>query len=69
MILIKTLQKILKKRFGTSNYELERSLPKGKNVFFCSLRAKTGSYLTDNNDEDKKAKGRKKCVIHRKLKF
>ena len=25
--------------------------------------------LRDNNDEDKKAKGTKKCVIKRKLKF
>ena len=25
------------------------------------LRAKTYSYLTENNDEDKKAKGTKKC--------
>ena len=33
------------------------------------LRAKTYSYLKDNNDEDKKAKGTKKCVIKRKLKF
>ena len=28
---------------------------------FVGLRAKTYSYLKDNNDEDKKAKGRKKC--------
>ena len=27
------------------------------------------SYLTDNNDENKKAKGTKKCVIKRTLKF
>ena len=33
------------------------------------LRAKTYSYLKDNNDEDKKAKSTKKCVIKRKLKF
>ena len=33
------------------------------------LRAKTYSYLKDNNDEDKKAKGTKKLVIKRKLKF
>ena len=32
------------------------------------LRAKTYSYLKDNNDEDKKAK-RTKCVKKRKLKF
>ena len=36
---------------------------------FLGLRAKTCSYLKDNNDEDKKAKGTKKCVIKRKLKF
>ena len=36
---------------------------------FVGLRATTYSYLKENNDEDKKAKGRKKCVIQRKLKF
>ena len=36
---------------------------------FVGLRAKTYSYLKDTNDEDKKAKGTKKCVIKRKLKF
>ena len=36
---------------------------------FVGLRAKTYSYLKDNNDEDKKAKGTKKYVIKRKLKF
>ena len=36
---------------------------------FVGLRAKTYSYLKDNNNEDKKAKGTKKCVIKRKLKF
>ena len=33
------------------------------------LRVKAYSYLKENNDEDKKAKGTKKCVIKRKLKF
>ena len=33
------------------------------------LRAKTYSYLIDDDNEDKKAKGTKKCVIRRKLKF
>ena len=37
--------------------------------FIVSLRAKTFSYLKENNDEDKKAKGIKKCTIKRKLKF
>ena len=38
-----------------------------KRIF--GLTAKTCSYLKDNNDEDKKAKGTKNCVIKRKLKF
>ena len=33
------------------------------------LRAKTYSYLKDNNNEDKKAKDTKKCVTKRKRKF
>ena len=72
-------------RFDTSNYELDRPFPKGKNnkliglmknelgrkiiVKFVGLRAKTYSYLIDDASEDKKAKGTKKCVIKRKLKF
>ena len=72
-------------RFYTSNFEIDRPLPKRKNEKvirlmndelvrqimkeFVGLRAKTCSYLKDNNDEDKKAKGTKKCVINRKLKF
>ena len=36
---------------------------------FVGLRAKTYSYLEDNNDEDKTAKSTKKYVIKRKLKF
>ena len=36
---------------------------------FVGLRTKTYSYLKYNNNEDKKAKGTKKCVIKRKLKF
>ena len=36
---------------------------------FVGLRAKTYSHLTDDGSEDKKAKGTKKCVIKRKLKF
>ena len=69
----------------TSNYELDRSLSKGKSkkviglmkdelggkimTKFVGLRAKTYSYLIDDSSEDKKAKGTKKCVIKRKLKF
>ena len=36
---------------------------------FIELRAKTYSYLTDDGNKDKKAKGTRKCVIKRKLKF
>ena len=72
-------------RFGTSNFEIDRPLPRGKNKKviglmkyklggqimkeFVGLRAKTYSYLKDNNDEDKKAKDTKKCAIVRKLKL
>ena len=35
---------------------------------FVGLRAKTYIYLIDDSNEDKKAKGRKKFVIKRKLK-
>ena len=68
-------------RFDTSNYELDRPFPKGKNKKviglmkdelggqimkeFVGLRAKTYSYLKDNNDEDKKRKRHKK-VCHKK---
>ena len=37
---------------------------------FVGLRAKAYSiYLKDNNDENKKEKGTKKCFIKRKVKF
>ena len=36
---------------------------------FVALRPKTYSYLRDDCEEDKKAKGTKKCVIKRRLKF
>ena len=36
---------------------------------FCALRAKTYSYLMDDNSEVKKSKGTKKCIIKRKLMF
>ena len=66
-------------RFDISNYEIESPLPKGKgkNVIglmknesggkimkeFASWRAKIYSYLIDNNDEDKKAKGTKQKSV------
>ena len=59
-------------RFDTSNFEIDRPLPKEKNKKviglmkdelgekitkeFVGLRAKTYNYLKDNNDEDKKIK-------------
>ena len=36
---------------------------------YSALRAKIDSYLTDNKDEDVKAKSTKTCVIKRKVKF
>ena len=73
------------KRFNTSDYELNRPLPTGKNkkviglmkdelggkiiTEFVTLRPKTYSYSTDDGKEDKKAKGTKKCVIKRMIKF
>ena len=36
---------------------------------FVELRAKAYNYLKDNNDEDKKAKSTRKCIIKRKLTF
>ena len=72
-------------RFDTSNYEVKRPLPTGKNkkviglmkdelggeitTEFISLRPQTYSYLTDNNKIDKKAKGTKKCIIKKMIKF
>ena len=73
------------KRFNTSNYEVDIPLPTGKNkkviglmkdelggkiiTEFVTLRPKTYSYLTDDGKEDKKAKGTKKSVINRMIKF
>ena len=42
----------------------------GKTITKClGLRPKTYSYLIDDGNSDKKAKGTKKCVIKRILKF
>ena len=75
----------VEKRFDTSNYEVNRPLPTGKNkkviglmkdelggkiiTEFVTLRPKNYSYLTDDGKEDKKAKGTKKCVIKRMIIF
>ena len=71
--------------FDTSNYEVNRPLPTGKNkkvislmkdelggkiiMEFVTLRPKTYSFLTDDGKEDKKAKGTEKCVIKKMIKF
>ena len=36
---------------------------------FCALRAKTYTYLMDDDSEKKKAKGTKKCIIKHIIKF
>ena len=36
---------------------------------FCALRAKTYAYLLDDDNEIKKAKGTKRCVIKRRIRF
>ena len=36
---------------------------------FVTLRPKTYQFLTDDSKEDKKAKGTKKCIIKRMIKF
>ena len=38
-------------------------------IEFVALRRKTYSYVMDDDSESKKAKGTKKCVIKRMLKF
>ena len=66
-------------------YALNRPLPKGKNkkviglmkdkiggnimIKFVGLRAKTCSFVIDDDNEDKKAEDTKMCVIKRKLKI
>ena len=68
----------VEKRFDISNYEGNRPLPKGKNkkviglmkdqlggkimTEFAALRPKTYSYLMDDGNSDKKAKGTKKLL-------
>ena len=36
---------------------------------FCALRAKTYTYLMDDDSEKKKDKGTKKCIIKRRIMF
>ena len=67
----KHISKDVEITFDTSNFELDRSLPKGKNKSderwiswenhekIVGLIAKPHSYLKDNNDENKKQKAEK----------
>ena len=85
MIFMKISLNDVENRFDTSNYEVNRPLPMGKNkkaiglmkdeldgkiiTEFVTLRPKTYSFLTDDGKEDKKAKGTKKCIIKKMIKF
>ena len=73
----------VEKKYDTSIYAVERPLPIGKNKKvvgtmkdelggkimkeFIGLRPKCYSYLTDDDNVDKKAKGTKKCVIKKEI--
>ena len=79
----KDIAQDVEERFDTSNYDVDRPLPKEKNkkviglmkdelgggiiTEFVALRRKAHSYMTDEFIEMKKAKGTKKCVIKRCL--
>ena len=81
----KDIPEDIEKRFDTSNFEINRPLPlwNNKTVIglmkgelsglimkrFVWLRAKSIYLFKDNNEEDKKAKGTKKYVTKRHLKF
>ena len=81
----KDISQDVNERFHTSNYTFDRPLPKGKNkkviglmkdelgggiiTEFVALRPKTCSYITNDFTELKKAKGMKKCVVKKMLRF
>ena len=81
----KDISQDVNERFDTSNYTFDRPLPKGKNkkviglmkdelgsgiiTEFVTLRPKTYSYITNDFIELKKAKGTKKCVMKKMLRF
>ena len=81
----KDIDSDVENRFDTSNYEVKRPLPTGKNkkviglmkdelggkiiMELVTLRPKTYSFLADDGKEDKKAKGTKKCIIKKMIKF
>ena len=75
----------VKERFDTSNCAFDRPLPTGVNkkviglmkdelggdiiTEFVALRPEAYSYITNDFIEIKKAKGTKKCVVNKMLKF
>ena len=81
----KDIAENLKERFDTSNYTFDRPLPTGVNkkvigfmkdelggdiiTEFVALRPKAYSYITNDFIEMKKAKGTKKCVVNKMLRF
>ena len=81
----KDIAENVKERFDTSNYIYERPLPTGVNMKvrglmkdelggdiiteFVALRPKAYSYITNDFIEMKKAKGTKKCVVKKMLRF
>ena len=81
----KDISQDVNKRFDTSNYTFDRPLPTGINkkviglmkdelggdiiTEFVALRPKAYSYITNNFIEMKKAKGNKKCVVNKMLRF
>ena len=81
----KDISQNVNKRFDTSNYTFDRPLPMGINrkviglmkdelggdiiTEFVALRPEAYSYITNNFIEMKKAKGTKKCVVNKMLRF
>ena len=81
----KDISQDVNKSFDTSNYTFDRPLPTGINkkviglmkdelggdinTEFVALRPKAYSYITNNFIEMKKAKGTKKCVVNKMLRF
>ena len=81
----KGISQDVNKRFDTSNFTFDRPLPTGINkkviglmkdelggditTEFVALRPKAYSYITNDFIEIKKAKGTKKCVVNKILRF
>ena len=74
----KDIAQDVEERFDTSNFDVSNKkviglmkdeLGGGIITEFVALRPKTYSYMTDEFIEMKKAKGTKKCVIKKMLKF